>query len=270
MSARLLAAATAVLVTIGLLVPASASAFWSVAATAGSAGAAAAAVVNQGPTPTVSVATQNDITVSWAPTTLSNGVAVTGYSITRFSATSVAQTMLSNCNAVVTTTTCTETDVPDGVWTYAITPRFQNWVGAISARSVAVRSDATAPNNAITRIGTSGNSFLSGTNLFYRGLGNGQIELSNAVADAGSGPASSTTSALGGTSTGWSHTPSTVSAPVNGPYVSNPFVWAAGAETQPTVVVTSRDLYGNARPVTISFVLDDTGPTGGLSPTPTK
>jgi hypothetical protein len=64
-------------------------------------------------------------------------------------------------------------------------------------------------------------------------------------------------------STGWSHTPSTVSTPVGGPYESAPFAWASSATSAPGVAVTGRDVAGNAAVTDLTFVDDSTAPTPG-------
>ena len=100
---------------------------------------------------------------------------------------------------------------------------------------------------------------------YYRGSVAGSFTITNALTDVGSGPASSTTSALTGTTTGWTHTPSTVSTPTGGPYVSNTFSWVAGTTGSPTETVTGRDLANNTAITTGSLVNDSTPPTGSIS-----
>ena len=91
----------------------------------------------------------------------------------------------------------------------------------------------------------------------------GSFTLTNAVSDANSGPASSQTATLGSTPTNWTHTPSTVSTPTGGPYVSNSFSWTAGATSSPTEAVTGRDVDGNTAVTNLSFVNDSTAPSAG-------
>ena len=128
-----------------------------------------------------------------------------------------------------------------------------------------VTADGTAPVNDISLSAVSGGAFKTGNTVYYRGTAAGSLRLSNAVIDLGSGPASSATAALGGTSTGWTHTPSTVSTPSGGPFVSNIFSWSAGTTSAPTDVVTGRDYSNNAAQTTVSFVNDSTLPTGSIS-----
>ena len=112
-----------------------------------------------------------------------------------------------------------------------------------------VRVDNTVPTQNLTLTGVSpvGSAYLSGTNLFYRGAPAGQLRIRNTVADGGSGPASSTTSALGGTSAGWTHTAGTVSTPAGGPYDSNLFSWSAGTTSSPPSTSMQRTQPGTTR-----------------------
>ncbi|MFM9920122.1 LamG domain-containing protein [Lacisediminihabitans sp. H27-G8] len=247
-----------------MTVPVSASAYWSAPSGVPGSGQAVAATVGAGNTPGATVATQNDITLRWASSTLSSGVAVGGYAVTRFNSTNGAVAATGACAGTIAALSCTELNVPDGVWTYTITPRIgTNWVGAESAKSVAATSDATAPTTTITSTVVTGNSIKSGNTVYYRGVAAGSLTLKTAVVDSGSGAASASTAALTGTTTGWSHTPSTVTAPTGGPFTSNLFTWAAGSSSAPKDVVTGRDVSGNVRNTTITFTNDSTGPTGG-------
>ena len=136
--------------------------------------------------------------------------------------------------------------------------------------SVTFHIDNTAPTNSLslTTQSPAASSFKSGSTIYYRGTGGGSggsFKIRNAVADGGSGPASSTTAALGGTTTGWTHTPSTVSTPAPGPYDSNTFTWAEGTSSSPTEVVTGADVAGNTTAApTLTFTNDSTNPTGGV------
>ncbi len=136
--------------------------------------------------------------------------------------------------------------------------------------SVTFHIDNTAPTNSLslTTQSPATSSFKSGSTIYYRGTGGGSggsFKIRNAVADSGSGPASSATAALGGTTTGWTHTPSTVSTPPGGPYDSNTFTWAEGTSSSPTEVVTGADVAGNTTAApTLTFTNDSTNPTGGV------
>ena len=261
---KLLAVVLAVILTV---VAAIAWGFWTAGAAAGGNGGATATSVNQGATPTASV-TGTVVTVSWAARTLANGTAVSGYLVKRYNAaTSVEQTILSACTGTIAALTCNETGVPIGSWKYTVTPVIANfWQGAVSAYSntaVVVATDTTGPTNAITLSSVTGGAYKNANTVYYRGSALGSFTLTNAVADAESGPASSATATLGNTPTNWTHTPSTVSTPAGGPYVSNVFSWTAGATSSPSEVVTGRDVAGNQTFTNLSFLNDSTAPSAG-------
>jgi hypothetical protein len=126
-----------------------------------------------------------------------------------------------------------------------------------------VNIDTTAPANAITLSGVTGNAVKNSNTVYYRGTVAGSFTLTNAVTDASSGAASSATATLGGTTTGWTHTPSTVGTPAGGPFVSGTFSWAASTTSSPTESVTGADTAGNTAGTALTYVNDSTAPTGG-------
>ncbi|WP_144876075.1 LamG domain-containing protein [Microbacterium sp. 1.5R] len=253
----------ALALTMSLLAPLGASAFWTATTAPGGAGAAGTTTLGAGNTPAVTTQNRNSVVVSWESTNMSNGLAATGYTVSRVDSANVQQTVLTGCSGVVTALTCTETGVPDGLWKYTITPRYQNWTGTPSSASAAVRTDTTAPVNDISLV-SSTNASKTGNVVYYRGTVAGSFRLSNALTDAGgSGPASSNTGGLVGTSTGWSHTPSSVATPAGGPFVSNVFTWTANTTAEPTLGVAGIDAYGNTAPITLTMRLDTTAPEGG-------
>lgn len=239
-------------------------AYWMANSTAGSNGQSAATSVNAGNTPTVN-AVGTTVSVSWAASTLATGQAVAGYQVKRYDAsTLVVQAILSACTGTIAATTCMESSVPAGSWKYSVTPVFAtNWLGAESAKSATVTVDSVAPTNSLSLSGIVGGAWMTGTTVYYAGAAAGSFTLTNAVADAGSGPASSQTAALTGTTTGWTHTPSTVSTPAGGPYVSSPFSWAAATTSGPGEVVTGRDVAGNSVTTSLTLVNDSTAPSAG-------
>ncbi len=241
-------------------------AYWSAGSGVGGNGVAAATTVGGGAIPTA-VSAGTTVNLSWAASTLASGTPVSGYVVKRYNATTLAvQTILTSCTGTVTATSCTESSVPTGQWRYSITPVFAtNWTGAESALSPVVYTDPTPPVNNLSLSNIVGGAAMSGTTTYYRGGVAGSFTITNAVTDAGSGPASSSTAALTGTTTGWTHSPSTVSTPTGGPYVSDTFSWAAGTTSGPGEAVTGRDLANNVAITTESFVNDSTAPTGTIS-----
>jgi uncharacterized repeat protein (TIGR01451 family) len=88
-----------------------------------------------------------NVAVRWPAATFPNGTAVHGYVIHRYDATTGApQTVGSGCAGTVTTTTCTEQNVPAGHWTYTDTPTQDLWTGGESAHSNAVTISGAAPS----------------------------------------------------------------------------------------------------------------------------
>jgi ice-binding like protein len=246
------------------LVASAASATWSVDSVSGGNGAAAADTLGRGATPTA-VAAGSAVSVGWSAGTLTDGSPVDGYAVKRYdAATLVQQSVSASCAGTVTSTSCIESGVPTGQWVYSITPLTgEHWIGIESLLSSVVSTDAANPVNALSITVSSGDAVLTGTTVYYRGAGDGSFTLTNAVSDAGTGPASSTTAALTGTSTGWTHTASTVSSPASGPYVSGPFAWTGASTSTPTEVVTGTDRAGNSTGTTLTFVNDSTAPAAG-------
>ena len=242
------------------------SAYWSAGSGTGGNGTALATTVGAGAMPTATAA-GTTVNLSWAASTLANGSSVSGYVVKRYNATTlVAQTILTSCTGVIATTSCTESSVPTGQWRYSITPVVgTNWTGAESPLSAVTYTDPTAPVNNLSLSNITGGAAISGATAYYRGIAAGSFTITNALTDADSGPASSSTSALAGATTGWAHAPSTVSAPTGGPYVSNTFSWLAGTTTSPTETITGRDLANNTAVTTGSLVNDSTAPTGTIS-----
>jgi len=265
MRARGAAAVALVVLASILLGAAPANAFWTVGTSAASSGVAKAATVLQGATPTATVR-NSAVTLSWAASTLSTGRAVTGYTITRYNSSNVAQTVSSGCSGTVATTSCTESAVAAGLWTYTVTPRFStNWAGAASAKSAVVTTETTSPVNVLSSAAVSGGSFLSGATLYYRGAAAGSTTIVNALTDSGSGPVSSTTGSISGSAASrFTHAASTVSTPKAGPFVSGTIGWSAGTSTAAAAVsVTGADANNNTATTSVALTVDNTSPTGG-------
>ncbi len=260
---RVLAVPAAACLVLVLALPS--SAYWSAPSVAGGSGSARASSINQGAQPST-IVTTSSVAVSWAATTRSDGGPVDGYIVKRYDAGTLApQTpILAACSGVIAGTTCTENGVPSGTWRYTVTPVLgANWRGAESVMSATAMVDVTAPTNSITLNALSGSAFKNSNTVYYNSNATGSFTLSNALTDAGTGPASSATATLGGTTTGWSHSPTTVSTPSGGPYVSGVFSWLTSATGPATEVVTGRDVANNSAPTTLTFTSDTTPPTPG-------
>ena len=111
--------------------------YWSAAG--GGSGAADTATIPAGATPQAT-ASGDSVTVTWAPTTWSGGMAVDGYTLHRYdAATMVSQSVGSACSGVVPTSACTEAGVPTGEWVYTVIPRVgASWTGPESPASTSV------------------------------------------------------------------------------------------------------------------------------------
>ncbi len=172
---RLLRRALVVLPIVLTLVSGAAWGYWTTGSVPGGNGLAAATSVNQGSTPTA-VANGRSVTVTWAATTMSNGDAVSGYTVARYDAATLsAQTIGSGCSGTLATLTCTENRVPAGNWVYAVTPRFgTSWRGSESARSgtVTVAAPTLALSSSVVKPGSSisgqADGFLPSDTLTYR------------------------------------------------------------------------------------------------------
>jgi hypothetical protein len=132
-----------------LLTPLAASAFAALVLTTGGPADAAwsgsgtgqaeslAMVMPTGSKPAASV-TGSDVSLRWAAAQLPGGTAVAGYLIRRYDINGNAVTVQASCAGTITTTTCTEHNVPAGTWTYTDTPLQNNWTGPASPASAAV------------------------------------------------------------------------------------------------------------------------------------
>jgi hypothetical protein len=238
-------------------------AFWGAGSVPGGSGTSGAAFVEAAARPTAT-ASGGAVAVSWSPATLSTGDPVSGYEVRRYdAATMTLQVMETDCDVPVTGTSCLETSVPTGSWSYTVTSlvgRF--WRGAESPPSLPVQMDATPPVNALSLVEVTGGASLNGNTVFFRGSAPGSFRLRNALSDTGSGPASSRTHDLTGSVAGWSHTPSTASEPAGGPYDSAPYSWAEATSDGPHDLVTGSDMAGNTSDQALDYVDDSTAPTG--------
>jgi hypothetical protein len=262
---RLLVVTACAVATLGVAGPA--WAYWTVGSSAAT-GSATADVLG---TPTVStsgVTTTNvTINVTAAPPT---GLTPTGYRVAR---TAPGATISTVCTITGATGNCHDTAPVTGQFNrYSVYARYttggatwESFDPAATAAGVAA-TDTTPPTNALSLTGASGGgSYLTGSGaaytLYYRGSVAGSVKLVDAVADAGSGPASATYPAL--TATGWTHAAQTVTTPPGGPYVSSALSWTASPANPAPYVVTGADFAGNTAGATVTFVSDTTAPTGG-------
>jgi len=118
---------------LGLTFASVAQAAWS-SSGSGVASAQAYTMPNGGqPTARVSGTT---VTLTWPAALFPDNLGVTGYLISRVNeATGAGATVGASCSGTVTTTTCTEQNVPAGTWIYTDTPVQDRWTGGQSSAS---------------------------------------------------------------------------------------------------------------------------------------
>jgi len=123
----------AVAVVAGILAsPVAALGQWNDSGAGGASGTAT--VMPTGNTPAAQVA-GSSVTLQWTAARLPTGAAVQGYVITRYDSNGTAHAVGSGCSGVITTTTCTETNVPAGQWSYTDRPVLNNWNGGESIKA---------------------------------------------------------------------------------------------------------------------------------------
>lgn len=154
------------LALLGTLLPSSAAAFWTGggAASAG-AGSAAATGVTRGATPTVSSRGSGAVRVRWGASQTGGGRTIGRYVVVRHDAVAGTSTPAGGgCAGVVAATTCLETGLGVGTWTYSVTPLLgTHWRGSEGTPSGEVSSGAAAVRLGRTVLGAPLPSTLAGT-----------------------------------------------------------------------------------------------------------
>lgn len=250
MTALVLLAVTAMTLTSTL-----AYAAW--VSTGAGAGSGRALLTGAGGSPTPTTSGRN-VSLTWASSTYSNGVAVPSYLVRRYDAAgTVVQTISSGtCAALVTGLTCTEAAVPAGSWRYSVTPAVGNWRGAEGAKvaaTVGAQSLSLTPvlTRATATVSGTAASFVTGQSLTFR--------LDNAVSGT----------VLAGTLAGVA-TPTSVGATGGGTVtVTLPAGTTAGAHTVYAVTANGESA---GQPITVDNTPPPTptitsGPTGTVTAT---
>ncbi|MEV6876677.1 ice-binding family protein [Amycolatopsis sp. NPDC051128] len=127
------AAVLAAVLAVVLVGTGPAAAYWT--ATGSGSGAAVTGTLAPPVDVTVPANATRDVLVSWTPAT--SGVPPTGYYVTRSSEGTPTAACASSATALIATTSCTDTSVPDGSYTYEVTAVHTSWT-ALSAPSQVV------------------------------------------------------------------------------------------------------------------------------------
>ncbi len=116
---------------------------------------AAATVMPGGSAPTASVYGTN-VTISWPAASFQGGASVVGYTVRRIDAgTGAPATIGASCSGVVTSTSCTEQNVPAGSWVYTDTPVQQSWSGPQSPPGNTVSLGVNGASGGLAATGSS-------------------------------------------------------------------------------------------------------------------
>jgi Tfp pilus assembly protein PilW len=159
---------------------------------------------------------------------------------------------------------------PTATGTFPMTIHATDAAGADTAVTITINIFALGSNGLTLSDQSGGGSAMVGTRVYYRGSTAGRFTLTNIIATAGTA-VSSNFAALGGTTSGFSFAPGTVSTPAGGPFVSSAFSWNNGTTSGPTETVTGRDSFGGATATTLTFVNDSGAPAptiGAATPNP--
>jgi len=98
-------------------------------------GAAGAKSMPGGNTPTATLVLAT-VNVSWSASSFGGGPNVEGYIVKRYSGLGGgAQTPGGSCAGTVSGTSCSDSGIAPGTWTYTVTPVQGSWSGAESAQS---------------------------------------------------------------------------------------------------------------------------------------
>lgn len=187
---RLIKTGVAVLALVA--VAASALAYWT---TQGSGSAAATAGTLAAPTNVSASSSLSTVSVGWTGSSLSNGTPAQGYYVTRTNTSTSATSAAcgSSASSLISGTSCSDTNVPDGTYTYKVTAVYHTWTAASSPSSqVTVVGDATPPT--VQSINRHTSSPTNATSVQF------DVTFSESVTGVDSGDFSLATTGVGGAS----------------------------------------------------------------------
>jgi hypothetical protein len=248
---------------------ASAHAYWD---TEGGTGTGEASTGTLDPaTDVTAVANYGDVTVTWTAPDAPDGGNPTGYYVTRYAGTTPSDACGTDASSPSTyldgsTLSCVDTVSAAGTYVYTVTAVYRTWsTESDDSNALTVSPDNTAPTMSITLASGATNAYLGGTNLYYRAAAAGSFHLNASVTDSTSGPGGTDFPAI--STTGWTHpdelvTTGTGTLPTL-TYASSAYSWTANPSAPPAQTITGFDQVDNPVTIPVTFVSDNTAPTGG-------
>lgn len=267
-------AATALLASLLLIIGTGMSvAFW---IGTGTGVASAASGTLSAPTGVAASVAGQTVTVAWTAGTKPAGSTLSGYFVTRTSGATTTPACGSSPTSLlpVTPTTCNDTSVPAGTYTYRVTAVLNTWTAQSAASdpvTVAPAVDTTPPT--MTLASTAENGAWLGPwsgqyRLYFNSDNSGSFRFAATVTDNQSGPASVNFPAA--SALRWTHSDETVTSGTGSfptiTYTSSTWSWTPllGVVGTPTVrTLTARDVAGNPSTRTVTFQSDTAAPAGG-------
>jgi hypothetical protein len=122
---------------------------WAYWTTQGTGNAAASVATLSAPANVSATSSASSVLVNWTGSTLSNGTAAQGYYVTRTNTSNSQSTAAcgSSASSLVSGTSCSDTSVPNGTYTYTVVAVYRSWTAASTASNqVVVQSDVTPPS----------------------------------------------------------------------------------------------------------------------------
>lgn len=140
-------------------------AYWS---TSGAGAASATTLTMNAPTSVTASATAGSASahVSWtASATSSSAVTPTGYYVTRTSGVTTSAACGSSASSLVNATSCDDTQVPNGTYTYTVVAVFHSWT-ATSAASNSVKTTNIVPSETVNQASSQADPVNAGPIVF--------------------------------------------------------------------------------------------------------
>lgn len=225
-----------------------------------------ATTIPSGPSPTAS-ATGDSVDLSWATTPLADGADPQGYTVSRYSGDGTGQNAGGTCAGTVTVTSCADSGVSEGTWTYRIRIVQHGWTGSEGPPSESITIDGNDPDDTTAPVidavvvskaagGDTGYIRQASTYYVYASAsdpGDPASGVSTLQADASSITPNSTAVTM----TPGTYTAGGITYGYRSPLLTAADPLPAGSKT---VTVTATDGAGNEATSTSQVVVDNTAP----------